>query len=103
MNTFSLADIFVELLRNKMRCVFAKFEPNVSIVNTGCAQILQLFVQHHSSLLHASKHAPDCIGFKGAFETQRFPVALPTLTSSLVLISVSLRMQAAPSIARCCG
>jgi hypothetical protein len=72
MNT--LADISVELPRNKMRCVFAKFEPNVSNVNTGCAQILQLFVQHHSSLLHASKHAPDCIGFKGAFETQRFPV-----------------------------
>jgi len=54
-------------------CVVSSIEPIHHFANFfGLSQILQLFVQQHSSLLHASKHAPDCIGFKGAFETQRF-------------------------------
>ncbi len=58
--------------------------PQVSSADIVRAQILQLFVQHHSSLLHPSKHAPDCIGFKGAFETQRFLFAVCLAAPSVI-------------------
>jgi hypothetical protein len=50
--------------------------------------MLQLFVQHHSSLLHVSKHAPDCIGFTGAFETQRFEIVIFIALSGVTLNSL---------------
>ena len=68
----TFTEIFVALLLSRMRFVFVTIEPNFSIADVGWVQVLRLFVQHHSALLHVSKHAPDCIGFQGAFETRRF-------------------------------
>ena len=67
------AENFAALRRGRTRYLLSFQISTMVILVIFCTQILQLFVQQHSSLLHVSKHAPDCIGFKGAFETQRFP------------------------------